>query len=88
MILHKMVPYLSYLLMIEEVASSESSFPLKIQMQNTQTLQLLTLNISSEIVYKRYQKCQATKLDSVRSMIYENEGHSTQGLELNFRTPN
>jgi hypothetical protein len=57
-------------------------------MYNTQTLQLLTLNISSEIVYKRYQKCQATNLDSVRSMIYENEGHSTQGLELSFRTPN
>jgi hypothetical protein len=57
-------------------------------MYNTQTLQLLTLNISSEIVYKRYQKCQATNLDSVISMIYENEGHSTQGLELNFRTPN
>jgi hypothetical protein len=40
---------------IEQVAWNKSSLLLKIQMQNTQTFQLFTINIKTEIIYISYQ---------------------------------
>jgi hypothetical protein len=49
---------------IEQVILNKSSLLLKIQKQNTQTLQLITRIIKTESVYKRYKKCQAEGLGS------------------------
>jgi hypothetical protein len=40
--------------MIEQVAWNKSGLLLKIQMQNTQTLQLFTETIKTERIYKGY----------------------------------
>ncbi len=40
------------IIMIEQVASNKSSLLLKIVLQNAQTLQLFTINIKTEIIYK------------------------------------
>ncbi len=39
---------------IEQVAWNKSSLLLNIIIQNTQTLQLFTMNIKTEIIYKSY----------------------------------
>ncbi len=46
----------------KEVGENKSSLLLKIILSNTQTLQLFTFNIQSEIVYKKTLKCRAAWL--------------------------
>ncbi len=48
--------------MTEQVASKKLSLLLKIQIQNTQMLQLFTKTIKTENIYKSYLKCQAEGL--------------------------
>ncbi len=47
------VAYMLEAIMIEQVASNKSSLFLKNILENTQTLQLFTVNIKSECIYKR-----------------------------------
>jgi hypothetical protein len=47
--------------MIEQIAWNKSSLVLKKILQNTQTLQLFTMIIKSESIFKSYKKCQAVK---------------------------
>jgi hypothetical protein len=62
---------------IEQVASIKSSLLLQIQMQNTQTLKLFTINIKTEIVYKCYWKCQAGKIGFRNLVVWIKEGGRT-----------
>jgi len=48
---------------IEQVPLSKSRLILKNILQNTQMLQLFTINIRPERIYKRYSKRQAGKLE-------------------------
>ncbi len=50
--------------MIEEAAWSKTSLLLKIQMQRTQTLQLFTKIIETEIIYKSYKNAKLEDLVS------------------------
>jgi len=49
---------------IEQVSLNKSSLLLKIQMQNTQTMQLFTKIIKTESIYKSYYKHQTEGLGS------------------------
>ncbi len=46
-----------YLHISTVVVQNKSSLLLMIILKNAQTLQLFTVNIKTEIVYKSYQKC-------------------------------
>ncbi len=48
--------------MREQVACNRASLILKTKHQNTQTSQLFSMNTETEIIYKKYLKCQAGRL--------------------------
>ncbi len=47
-----------------ELVQYKSSLILNVIIPNTQTLQLLTINVKTEIIYKRYKKCPAATKSS------------------------
>jgi hypothetical protein len=63
---------------------SKSSLLQKIKVQNTQTLQLFSINIFSEIIYKRYEKCQAVELGFGRSRICNKNGVGAQRFKTMY----
>jgi hypothetical protein len=50
----KLLEYQNNLFIIEQISSNKSSLLLKIILQNSQTLQLSTMIIKTESIYKRY----------------------------------
>jgi hypothetical protein len=56
-----------------EVALIKPSLILNIILQNTQTLQLFTINIKTEIIYKSYKKSSAARLGLRVLKIYSLE---------------
>ncbi len=57
-------PPFVYYVMIEQVAWNKSSLLLKIQIQNTQTLQLFTETIKTESIFKGYKNAKHEGLGS------------------------